>query len=786
MFEIISIDIKAKKPLTLYKGKIDGVVQVAAATKDVSASLGVNSAKIRNLIHRREFGKLCSIASLKGWLQGQGLLKENQRKFSFAKQDLLIKILRVYLDAEIVAQFVSQLREHVTVDEEIHAGNGGGDNDIPDEMPSSVQSKKESPDRGENDADLDSNQSDSVCLSKRLFHSPVCQDEDEDEVNCDPAAGDDNDLDEVAPASEMPLEQQSDSSYNSSSSSSEDSESESKSSSSANSSDVAEEHVPCGPTGTPQWVFTKPNHSIQFGRADYSKSYALKPYDLDENPLLKRELKRWRKWWVADHNRERSNKPVKEATMEKRRERILCFFGFLNLYKCVPETEKFTLSLLLNHRLVKAFLEYMKEVRQNSDGTIGEFLTAAISVCKWLYRKEPKPAGGVKEISIVRRYMDMRNKFQNNADLERKSNDEAELKEQNKWISWGDFHAMVGDLREQWEAQSQTQGPTYEKAVQLRDLLILGYYTIIPARGSEVRLLQYLSEEQINARKRNLTVKKFVAAEGLNLITYSNGAWKIYLTCYKNFRHHGVDVTELPDPSSRWWTDLLRLFLEDYRHMLMRKDNPHNFVFPTKTGAVFEGSYFSDTISSLIQKNTGIKVATNTLRSSFLTWFYSTPDSNDAAACQSVANVMLNSVREHQKTYDRRTTSERKKRGLDLISKISATNRSSEAAAATGLVPEPRIKSSKVDAGEAEPASNRGMVKYRQASREVVEFCHQAYAVIRREPGRLLLAKMERSPRSNAPVYFIPLRAIYEWQKESECLRLEGEWDVRETQFTLH
>ncbi len=48
-----------------------------------------------------------------------------------------------------------------------------------------------------------------------------------------------------------------------------------------------------------------------------------------------------------------------------------------------------TLALFLNHRLFESYLDYLKQVRDASDGTIGEALTSAVSACRWLYRKEP-------------------------------------------------------------------------------------------------------------------------------------------------------------------------------------------------------------------------------------------------------------------------------------------------------------------------------------------------------------------------------------------------------------
>jgi len=44
---------------------------------------------------------------------------------------------------------------------------------------------------------------------------------------------------------------------------------------------------------------------------------------------------------------------------------------------------------------------------------VGEALTSAVSVCRWLYRKEPSAmARGSAMPQITRRYMDYRNMYQ--------------------------------------------------------------------------------------------------------------------------------------------------------------------------------------------------------------------------------------------------------------------------------------------------------------------------------------------------------------------------------------
>jgi hypothetical protein len=230
------------------------------------------------------------------------------------------------------------------------------------------------------------------------------------------------------------------------------------------------------PRGVPAWVLTDPEIPSQFSREDYTKSYALKAYDMPKT--VKKELKKIRKWWTAERNVERKNtKAVQDGTTDKREECILCFLGFVVRYKCLSRELTLITALFLNHRLLEAYLDYLKLVRESSDGTIGEAITSAVSACRWLYRKEKAP--GVPQ--IIRRYMDWRNTYQAKAVRMRSQNDVDELQEQNKWLEWTDFTALVEKLRREWNECMVQDEPNVAAAQTLHDLLLLGLYSCIPA-----------------------------------------------------------------------------------------------------------------------------------------------------------------------------------------------------------------------------------------------------------------------------------------------------------------
>ena len=65
----------------------------------------------------------------------------------------------------------------------------------------------------------------------------------------------------------------------------------------------------------------------------------------------------------------------------------------------------------------------------------------------------------------------------------------------------------------------------------------------------------------------------------------------------------------------------------------------------------------------------------NLLRSSFVSYFYSESNPSEEATSpavrDSVAKAMRHSVREAERTYDRRTPLEKKRKGIEMISRAN-------------------------------------------------------------------------------------------------------------------
>lgn len=257
----------------------------------------------------------------------------------------------------------------------------------------------------------------------------------------------------------------------------------------------------------------------------------------------------------------------------------------------------------------------------------------------------------------------------------------------------------------------------------------------------------------------------------------------------------GSDCTELV--RFQWWTDLFESYISTYRPILLKKaSRGHNYVFVTRSGEPFSGPYFSEFISSLIYKHTGKRVATNGLRSSFITSFYGSDAAKDPEMRESLAKVMRHSTKEAQRTYDRRTATERKRKALDMLAMI-AEERQKRQSSGKGTACSPSSASVHGDTYKTNNHDNHNEDgatispnKPAEFSLEaldavVVEIRRHPHLVIRRHPigDEYLVARMTRSKLTTEPCYYVPPDVRHEWVPMEDCKEMLGLW--KDDEFEL-
>jgi hypothetical protein len=130
---------------------------------------------------------------------------------------------------------------------------------------------------------------------------------------------------------------------------------------------------------------TLPVGDAWYNSEDYSvgKSYVLPPFD--RGAALLEQLRLFRDFWTAERMPARRSEALSLVTFDKRESRVLLYLGFLRLIKAIDEPKRLTLNACLNHRAVHAFIDWLSKGRESSEGNLIEYLSAFVSVAKFLY-----------------------------------------------------------------------------------------------------------------------------------------------------------------------------------------------------------------------------------------------------------------------------------------------------------------------------------------------------------------------------------------------------------------
>lgn len=146
---------------------------------------------------------------------------------------------------------------------------------------------------------------------------------------------------------------------------------------------------------------------------------------------------------------------------------------------------------------------------------------------------------------------------------------------------------------------------------------------------------------------------------------------------YKTSNVKGQDSLELDPVSQKLLIRYLELFKDHFRPVLYEKwaikhpdttEDPGYLFVPA---AKAESPYFADSgwsqyITSIFREKTGMNITVNMLRSSFVTYFYSSDASSNVSLRESMASGMRHSVAQAKATYDRRTAFEKKRKAVDF------------------------------------------------------------------------------------------------------------------------
>ena len=238
-----------------------------------------------------------------------------------------------------------------------------------------------------------------------------------------------------------------------------------------------------------------------------------KKYTLSENEfssLLQQQLFELQSFWMGPNNLLRQAPAVNIVTHSKRRERTLCYLGWLKSERMVnnPNLNHFDVADCDDNRqFFEDYITYLKEIRKLSDGTIvgklviytftikpltypslykKDHITAGVYCLKWIYCRESNT--DFENIKSIQQLKLLRNSYQRGYEKESKK-DWVELREEGRFLHFEEVQQVLKQLQVEFMGNEKDitmiekntpKKDMYKKAKQLQKFLILLMYVSLP------------------------------------------------------------------------------------------------------------------------------------------------------------------------------------------------------------------------------------------------------------------------------------------------------------------
>lgn len=254
----------------------------------------------------------------------------------------------------------------------------------------------------------------------------------------------------------------------------------------------------------------------------------------------------------------------------------------------------------------------MGDERDLSRSTLANYLGALTYPLKYLYRAHAPEYRGVK---IIRQLRKASTELEHQAHRDVPKTRE-ELQSLNRWLDWEEVLEACRVQRTRFEVARGKK----QRAREAADLLLVSLYCHIPpSRGLEMRTLEFLEHDRL---KSPFSARDF---RGRNVaVLESDGSVSVHIQLYKTAKFAGHDRVKVEVN-----TELCRLikqFIKEFHqeHITPDTTKTHSsYLFLNARGQPFSAPAFSKHIQGIFYKLTGTGIGINVLRSSFITWAYS-------------------------------------------------------------------------------------------------------------------------------------------------------------------
>ena len=377
-------------------------------------------------------------------------------------------------------------------------------------------------------------------------------------------------------------------------------------------------------------------------------------YSLQEEqmtPRLKEELKNFERFYSADINASRSSCSLAESSMQKLKERALCFLGFV--HHSHP-TKMLSLTLAINSELIEEFVHFLTKSRKLMASTVARSLSSIVSVIKFL-RQNDADVEVLPEVIAIR---NMQRQLSREETITRKRKREGFTSGAGERLLFSHILDVLRQLREQFHNTSGISSSRH-----LHDFTMLSLYIrALPGRSKELRTLRLIDNFQSEDKFSTQNVDELNA-----LVLDPDGSILLIESDFKTVKQMGPSKLDLTD--DEWLVYFIKTYLEKHRPGLLL-GKAHDYVFFNKNGDPFLGSgSISKYLGDLFEREVRLRASTTKMRHAIVTYFMSLPESQNLKLRESLASLLKHSVRHQQNTYNDQQRQERTGIGRSFMRK---------------------------------------------------------------------------------------------------------------------
>jgi len=389
------------------------------------------------------------------------------------------------------------------------------------------------------------------------------------------------------------------------------------------------------------------NDDDRLGPSPKRSAYRLSKEEAGD--MVNQDVLNLRKFYIVELNAERNGPPFAQATVEKSIERMYCFLYFC---KHIKKVGVLSLDLFNNNAIISEYVDYLSKVRKLMPNTINAHLTAIINVIKYNFREDWSAVNTSKAIMSCRAFQ--RQLSRQARMIAKRSKEGLCMKKRSQEFY---FNHILDTLRNLRSKIFETAG--IQKARHLHDFVMLAtYLRVNPGRSKEIRTLQVFVETEENQFDACLFLQEnvIVFKADTTVCLIENDFKTVQSTGPRNF-----DLSEDRE---------LLYYLHEYNSarpaLLHAKSHAHFFL--NNSGDPFKtSSSLCKYLGNLFEREVSIRVSTNALRHSIVTYFTTLDESKDVNVRESLATLMKHSVRYQQDTYNDATSQRKTQTGRELL-----------------------------------------------------------------------------------------------------------------------